>query len=202
MSLTQDEIAIVGKKAADKVNLHINEKGLEILSSYARNGREAVNMIQLSAGLAITEERDYIKEDDIQWVVHSSQLTPRMERKINPESAIGLVNGLAVHGPNTGALLEIEVTVIPAKIKGSVNITGIVEEESIGDRSKSIRRKSMAKGSVENVITVLRAMGVPAMNMISMLTSLAECRLTDRQPGLRWQQGFTQLFISFLSTIK
>ena len=160
--LTQDEIAIVGKKAADKVNLHINEKGIEVLSSYARNGREAVNMIQLSAGLAITEERDYIKEDDIQWVVHSSQLTPRMERKINPESAIGLINGLAVHGPNTGALLEIEVTIIPAKIKGSINITGIVEEESIGDRSKSIRRKSMAKGSVENVITVLRAMGVPA----------------------------------------
>lgn len=160
--LTQDEIAIVGKKAADKVNLHISEKGLEILSSYARNGREAVNMIQLSAGLAITEERNYIKEDDIQWVVHSSQLTPRMERKINSESAVGLVNGLAVHGPNTGALLEIEVTVIPAKIKGSINITGIVEEESIGDRSKSIRRKSMAKGSVENVITVLRAMGVPA----------------------------------------
>ncbi len=160
--LTQEEIAIVGKKAADKVNLHISEKGIEVLSSFARNGREAVNMIQLSAGLAITEERDHIKEEDIQWVVHSSQLTPRMERKINSESVIGLVNGLAVHGPNTGTLLEIEVTVIPAKIKGSINITGIVEEESIGDRSKSIRRKSMAKGSVENVITVLRAMGVPA----------------------------------------
>lgn len=160
--LTQEEIAIVGKKAADKVNLHISDKGLKILSSYARNGREAVNMIQLSAGLAITEERDYIKEEDIQWVVHSSQLTPRMEQKIHPEAAVGLVHGLAVHGPNTGTLLEIEVTVIPAKLKGSINITGIVEEESIGDRSKSIRRKSMAKGSVENVITVLRAMGVPA----------------------------------------
>lgn len=160
--LTQEEIAIVGKKAADKINLHISDKGLKILSSYARNGREAVNMIQLSAGLAITEERDYIKEEDIQWVVHSSQLTPRMEQKIHPEAAVGLVHGLAVHGPNTGTLLEIEVTVIPAKLKGSINITGIVEEESIGDRSKSIRRKSMAKGSVENVITVLRAMGVPA----------------------------------------
>ncbi len=57
-----------------------------------------------------------------------------MERKINPDSAIGLVNGLAVYGPNSGALLEIEVTVIPAKINGSINITGIVEEESIGDR--------------------------------------------------------------------
>ena len=70
-------------------------------------------MIQLSAGLAITEERNYIKDEDIEWVVHASQLSPRMERKVNSNSAIGLINGLAVHGPNTGALLEIEVTVIP-----------------------------------------------------------------------------------------
>ena len=160
--LSQEEIAIIGKKAAEKVQLNISEAGLDILATYARNGREAVNMIQLSAGLAITEERQYIKDEDIEWVVHSSQLSPRMERKVNPDSAIGLINGLAVHGPNTGALLEIEVTVIPTKSNGSINITGIVEEESIGDRSKSIRRKSMAKGSVENVITVLRTMGVPA----------------------------------------
>ena len=160
--LSQEEIAIIGKKAAEKVQLNISDAGLDILATYGRNGREAVNMIQLSAGLAITEERQYIKDEDIEWVVHSSQLSPRMERKVNPASAIGLINGLAVHGPNTGALLEIEVTVIPTKSNGSVNITGIVEEESIGDRSKSIRRKSMAKGSAENVITVLRTMGVPA----------------------------------------
>ncbi len=41
-------------------------------------------------------------------------------------------------------------------------MTGIVEEESIGSPEKSVRRKSMARGSAENVITVLRAMGVPA----------------------------------------
>jgi Lon-like ATP-dependent protease len=85
-----------------------------------------------------------------------------MERKINDDSRVGLVNGLAVYGPNTGALLEIEVTVIPAKDKGTINITGIVDEESIGGQGKSIRRKSMARGSIENVITVLRSMGVPA----------------------------------------
>ena len=160
--LSQEEISIIGKKAADKVNVEMSDKGLEILSSYARNGREAVNLIQLAAGLAITEDRSYIKEEDIEWLVHSSQLSPRMERKVNPFSSVGLVNGLAVHGPNSGSLLEIEVTVIPTKDKGSINITGIVEEESMGDRSKSIRRKSMAKGSIENVITVLRTVGVPA----------------------------------------
>lgn len=160
--LTQEEIVQVGQKAADKVNLAISKAGLDILSTYARNGREAVNMIQISAGLAITDERDFIKDEDLEWVAHSSQLSPRMERKINDDSRVGLVNGLAVYGPNTGALLEIEVTVIPAKEKGSINITGIVDEESIGGQGKSIRRKSMARGSIENVITVLRSMGVPA----------------------------------------
>jgi ATP-dependent Lon protease len=160
--LTQEEISEVARNAAEKVQLSMSEKAIEILSNYARNGREAVNMVQIAAGLAITDERTYIKEEEIEWVVHSSQLTPRMERKINEKSAVGLVNGLAVYGPNTGALLEIEVTVIKAKEKGSINITGIVDEESIGGQGKSIRRKSMARGSIENVITVLRSMGVPA----------------------------------------
>jgi len=160
--LAEEEIVEVARKAAEKVNLAISERALGILASYARNGREAVNMIQISAGLAITEERVYIKDEDIEWVIQSSQLSPRMERKINSDSAVGIVNGLAVYGPNSGALLEIEVTAIPATEKGSINITGIVEEESIGGQGKSIRRKSMAKGSIENVITVLRSMGVPA----------------------------------------
>lgn len=160
--LTQEEISTVAKKAADKVSLLISEKGLDILSTYARNGREAVNMVQIAAGIAIQEERNFIKDEDLEWIIQSSQLTPRMEKKINPSPVIGLVNGLAVHGPNSGSLLEIEVTVMPAKDKGSINITGIVEEESIGNQSKSIRRKSMAKGSIENVITVLRSIGVPA----------------------------------------
>ncbi|EIJ79070.1 ATP-dependent protease LonB [Bacillus methanolicus PB1] len=160
--LNQEEIAAVAKKATEKVRLSISEKGLDILSTYARNGREAVNMVQTAAGLAINEDRNYIKDEDIEWVINSSQLSPRIERKIHPKSDIGLVNGLAVYGPNTGALIEIEVTVLPAKEKGTINITGIVEEESIGDRGKSIRRKSMAKGSIENVITVLRSMRVPA----------------------------------------
>ncbi|WP_170007844.1 ATP-dependent protease LonB [Bacillus fonticola] len=160
--LDQDEISKVAKRAAEKVKLSISEEALETLSNYARNGREAVNLIQIAAGLAITEERSFIKDEDIEWVIHSSQLSPRMEKKVRGKEAIGRVNGLAVYGPNTGALLEIEVTAIKTKEKGSINITGIVEEESIGNQGKSIRRKSMAKGSIENVVTVLRAMGVPA----------------------------------------
>ncbi|MBB3867636.1 ATP-dependent protease LonB [Geobacillus sp. NFOSA3] len=160
--LDQDEIALIAKKAAEKIRLKVSENGIRILASYARNGREAVNIMQIAAGIAISEKRETILDKDIEWVIHSSQLSPRYEKKISHASMVGLVNGLAVYGPNTGALLEIEVTALPTKEKGTINITGIVEEESIGSREKSIRRKSMARGSVENVITVLRAMGVPA----------------------------------------
>lgn len=158
--LDTEEIQKVAKNAADKVEMQIGENGIEIIGMYARNGREAINLVQISAGMAINEERPFIKDEDIEWVVHSSQLTPKYEKRIYPIPRIGLVNGLAVYGPNTGALLEIEVTAIKAKDKGSVNVTGIVEEESIGSQTKSIRRKSMAKGSVDNVLTVLRSLDV------------------------------------------
>ncbi|MCP9300189.1 MULTISPECIES: ATP-dependent protease LonB [Bacillus] len=158
--LEKDELKSVAKTAVDKIEKNISEEGLDLLTSYTRNGREAVNMIQIAAGMAVTEDRKDITIEDIEWVIHSSQLTPKHEQKIGTAPQIGIVNGLAVYGPNSGSLLEIEVNVTPAQDKGSINITGIAEEESIGSQSKSIRRKSMAKGSVENVLTVLRTMGM------------------------------------------
>ncbi|TAI21277.1 ATP-dependent protease LonB, partial [Bacillus velezensis] len=158
--LEKDELKTVANTAADKIEKNISEEGLDLLTSYTRNGREAVNMIQIAAGMAVTENRKDITIEDIEWVIHSSQLTPKHEQKIGVEPQVGIVNGLAVYGPNSGSLLEIEVSVTAAQDKGSINITGIAEEESIGSQSKSIRRKSMAKGSVENVLTVLRTMGM------------------------------------------
>ncbi|MDP4124176.1 MAG: ATP-dependent protease LonB [Bacillota bacterium] len=158
--LEKDELKTVAKTAADKIEKNISEEGLDLLTSYTRNGREAVNMIQIAAGMAVTENRKDITIEDIEWVIHSSQLTPKHEQKIGVEPQVGIVNGLAVYWPNSGSLLEIEVSVTAAQDKGSINITGIAEEESIGSQSKSIRRKSMAKGSVENVLTVLRTMGM------------------------------------------
>ncbi|MCY8971038.1 ATP-dependent protease LonB [Bacillus atrophaeus] len=158
--LEKDELKAVAKTAADKIQKDISDKGLDLLTSYTRNGREVVNMIQIAAGMAVTEERKDITIEDVEWVVHSSQLTPKHEQKIGSAPQVGIVNGLAVYGPNSGSLLEIEVNVTAAHDKGSINITGIAEEESIGSQSKSIRRKSMAKGSVENVLTVLRTMGI------------------------------------------
>ena len=70
---------------------------------------------------------------------------------------ITVVNGLAVYGPNQGTLLEIEATAIPVeKGQGNFTITGVVDEEELGGGSRTLRRKSMAKGSVENVLTVMK----------------------------------------------
>lgn len=155
-----DEVRKIANRAAEKIHYQVSDLGIDLLTKYAQNGREAVNIIQIAAGLALADNKKEIQVNDIEWVLHSSQLSPRHQPKINSRSEIGVVNGLAVFGPNTGSLLEIEVTAIPQKGKGSLNITGIVEEENIGNKSKSIRRKSLVKGSAENVLTVLRAMGV------------------------------------------
>ncbi|KGP90904.1 Lon protease [Pontibacillus chungwhensis BH030062] len=161
--LEHEEVVEVAKRAAEKIEFTSDKDALETLAGYARNGREAVNMIQIATGIAKKAGRTIISKADIEWVVDASQLAPRYDKKIGDRDQIGIVNGLAVFGPNSGSLLEIEVTVLPTTSKqGTINITGIAEEESIGTQSKSIRRKSMAKGSIENVITVLRSLGVPA----------------------------------------
>ncbi|MCD8502976.1 MAG: ATP-dependent protease LonB [Bacillaceae bacterium] len=163
-SLTPVEIMKVAKKAVEKVNAKIEDGVLELISTYATNGREAVNMIQIGIGLATAENRNIIKVADLEWFLHSSQRSPRPEKKIHQEPTVGLVNGLAVYGPNSGTILEIEVTSFENKGHGSINITGIAEEESTGDRARSIKRKSTAKGSVENVATVLKHMGLPTQD--------------------------------------
>ncbi|MFM9280119.1 ATP-dependent protease LonB [Paenibacillus jiagnxiensis] len=160
-SLLPEEIGQIAEDAISKLGFGDCPEAVQAVQRYATNGREAVNMIQLAAGLALTEKRDRLEADEVEWVANSSQLQPRPERKIPNGPQVGFVNGLAVYGPNLGMLLEIEVTAAPsAKGQGGFNITGVVEEEEIGGGSRTLKRKSMAKGSVENVLTVLRACGL------------------------------------------
>jgi ATP-dependent Lon protease len=154
-SLLPDEISLVAQNAVQKVNMKMEDSAMEVIKRYATNGRDAVNIVQIAASLAM-ERGDMIKAEDIEWVVNCGQYTPRPERKIPKEPQIGVVNGLAVYGPNMGALLEIEVTATPATGQGQLTITGVVDEEETGGPGKKIRRKSMARSSVDNVMTLLR----------------------------------------------
>jgi Lon-like ATP-dependent protease len=155
--LLADEIEIIARNASEKVSLPIEEGGLNVIKRFATNGREAVNIVQLAAGIARTDNRRIMLTTDVEWVVNSGQYSPRPEKKVASSPQIGLVNGLAVYGPNMGTLLELEVGAFPVnKGQGKIIITGVVEEEELGGRGRTIRRKSMARGSVDNVLTVLR----------------------------------------------
>jgi len=160
--LLPDEIGQIAENALKKIGFPDNPAAVEVVKKHATNGREAVNIVQLAAGMALTDGRKEMSVSDVEWVVNSSQIPPRPERKIGSKPEVGFVNGLAVYGPNLGTLLEIEVTAIPVIQPGTgrFTITGVVDEEEMGGGSRTIRRKSMARGSVENVLTVLRRLGM------------------------------------------
>ncbi|HBS60186.1 MAG TPA: ATP-dependent protease LonB [Firmicutes bacterium] len=159
-NLLPPEIARVASNAAHKMNIKLGDNALEVIKRYATNGRDAVNIVQIAGSLAL-EHGGGITAEDVEWVVNCGQYMPRPERKIPSEPQVGVANGLAIYGPSMGALLEIEVTATPAAGTGKLNITGVVEEEETGGYGKKVRRKSMARSSVENVMTLLRAqMGV------------------------------------------
>lgn len=164
--LLAEEIGEIAAKAIRKIGFPACPEAVEAVKRYATNGREAVNIVQLAAGLAITDKRDRLTAADVEWVAANSQIPPRPDKKIPPAPQVGVVNGLAVYGPGMGALLEIEVTASPAAQPhaGKVTITGVVDEEEIGGGARTLRRKSMARGSVENVLTVLRHCGIEAAN--------------------------------------
>ncbi|MDN5325642.1 MAG: ATP-dependent Lon protease [Moorella sp. (in: firmicutes)] len=156
--LLPHEIGLIVQNAARKINLHIAPEAVEVIKQYATNGREAVNMVQLAAGLALTDRRQEITRADIEWVVTSGQYTPRMDSKVPPEPQVGVVNALAVYGPNMGMVVELEASVnFVGHRRGQVIVTGVVEEEETGSSDgRRVRRRSMARNAVDNVQTVLR----------------------------------------------
>jgi len=155
-ALQPEEIEIIANNAMKKIGLLLEEKACELVGLYSTNGRDAVNLVQLASGIAINENRDTVTVSDIEWVIENGQYSPRPNRKIKESPQVGFVNGLAVYGANIGSVMEIEASARAVNLrKGKVKITGIVEEEEISGHNKKIKRKSTAKCSVENVLTVL-----------------------------------------------
>jgi len=154
--LLPDELEIIADNAINKMGLKICEKALKLVGKYSSNGRDTVNLIQLACGIAINDERNEVSIEDIEWVIENGQYSPRSETRISDKPQIGYVNGLAVYGANMGAVMEIEASAKKIKLrKGILKITGIIEEEEISSSNKKLRRKSTARSSVENVVTVL-----------------------------------------------
>lgn len=156
-ALSEEEVGIIASNAAKKAGFQLDEEALEVVKKYASNGRDAVNILQIAGGSCISAGRSVILKKDIEWVVSAGQYAPRCEPKPPPKPRIGYVNGLAIRGPNMGSLIEIEaVATLVEGQAGKLVTTGLVDEEELGGQGRIVKRKSMARGSVENVATILK----------------------------------------------
>lgn len=156
--LSPEDIGKIVVNAASKISFEIEDRAVETIKKYATNGREAVNILQMAAGLAQIEKRKTIELKDVEWVINSGQYSPRPEKRVPSSPQVGCANGLAVYGPNMGTLMEIEAIAIPTeKGKGRLTVTGIMEEEEMGGETHRLRRKATARGAVDNCLTVLRS---------------------------------------------
>lgn len=156
-ALLPEEIETIAQNAAKKAGFTFESMNvIKTIGKYCSNGRDCVNLVELSSGIAINDNRSNITLNDVEWVIENCQYTPRPERKIKSMPLVGYVNGLAVYGANMGTIMEIEAQAKKVVSgKGRLHITGIVEEEEMESSSRKIKGKSTVKCSVENVITVL-----------------------------------------------
>jgi Lon-like ATP-dependent protease len=156
--LEKEDIQTIVINAVERLNFKINDEALEEITRFASNGREAVNMVQLSAGIAQMELQSAITREVVEKVLNNGRFSPRPDMKPKDRPTIGVVNGLAVYGATAGTVIEVEATSIPVEPgKGVWTVTGVIEEEQMGGAGHSYTRKGMAKGAVENVLTVLRS---------------------------------------------
>lgn len=157
LPLEKEDIHKIALNAVNKIPFKILPEAVEEITRYATNGREAVNIVQLAAGIAQVEKVDCISLSIIEKVLNNGRLSPRPDIRPATEPQVGTVNGLAVHGANVGTLIEVEVSSMPVEPgKGKWTVTGVIEEEHMGDAEHRYTRKSMARGAVENVLTVLK----------------------------------------------
>lgn len=155
-SLNFEEVIKIAINAAEKLGLSIDDDGKKLLGEYCYNGREAVNVVQLSAGAVLEEDRKLILKKDIEWVIENGNYIKRSYPTIEKEAKVGVVNGLAVFNVDEGILMPIEVCARESEDgNGSLKVAGIIEEESFSDKNRKLRRKGTALSSIENVITVL-----------------------------------------------
>ncbi len=155
-----DEKAVehIARNSLNKGGIAYEEGLSKKIACYARGGRDTVNIVQSLTSLAAMEGNRKITFADLDWVAEAGRYQPILRRRVNKTPQVGVVNGMAVQGGGGGALLAIEASVKKAE-QGQLTVTGIVEEEEIRGRQRSSRRKSNARSSAENVLTVLESYG-------------------------------------------
>ncbi len=155
--LSYEHIISIVENVLDKQKINIVSSAKELIAKYCENGRDAINLLQTAHSLVKLEQGEGIEKKDVEWVIQTGKYTPRIDKKVNKGYHIGKINGLAVAGQGQGMVLDIEAVARPTdKESGEVKVTGIIEQEDLHTKHSTIKRKSMASSSIENVLTILK----------------------------------------------
>ncbi|MGL4363407.1 MAG: ATP-dependent protease LonB [Cellulosilyticaceae bacterium] len=155
--LSQEDLYKIIENTIENNKIEMEEESKKMITEYANNGRDVVTILQTAYNKTLLENHSNISVEDIEWVLKSGGYVRQMQKKVKKGYYVGKVNGLGVMGANKGMLLEVEAIVKPVSIgKGSVKITGIIEEEQLRGQHSTTKRKSMAQSSLENVLTLLQ----------------------------------------------
>ncbi|OOB78726.1 MAG: ATP-dependent protease LonB [Epulopiscium sp. Nuni2H_MBin003] len=139
--------------------VRVDKDVVDKIAENAHNGREAITILQTAMNKAHLESTNIISHDNVDWVLKSGGYNIIRPKFVDNEIYIGKINGLAVSGHGTGNMLQIQcVAKRVAKGEGRVKITGLIEEEHLKGATGTHKRKSMAKSSVDNVITLIKTM--------------------------------------------
>lgn len=156
--LSQNAVEQIAENGMRQAGLQYEEGLCRQIATYASGGRDAVNIVQSMVALAEMKGRKYVGSAELEQVAESGRYQPLYKQKSSPNPRMGVVNGLAVAGSAGGLLLTVEAYVKQSR-QPCLDVTGIVEEEEIRNAHGVSRRKSNARGSAENVLTVLEQYG-------------------------------------------
>ena len=79
-NLSPEEIGVIADNAAKRIQFLILRPWRN--QRFASNGRDAVNIVQIAAGVVTTDGRSSIAKADIEWVLNCGQYAPRPQSEI------------------------------------------------------------------------------------------------------------------------
>lgn len=156
--LRPEAVEQIAADSMERVGLQYEDGLCGKIALYAGGGRDTVRLVQSLASLAEMKGRNWVGSADLEWVAEAGHYQPYPRQKVTAVPRVGVVNGLAVTSGMGGAVLTVEVKMLKSTAP-YLQVTGIVEEEEIRSPHGVSKRKSNARSSAENVLTVLEGYG-------------------------------------------
>jgi Lon-like ATP-dependent protease len=81
--LSREDIEKIIHSAAEKFGISLDEEIVKIISRYARNGREAIKILQTLTNIIALDGRSTVTKEDAQWVIKAGRYADSEEKIID-----------------------------------------------------------------------------------------------------------------------